>query len=399
MRGPSPSWDAEAPVRLVERVTPDGVVLAWHGAPRPGVVAYDLYDRRLGPRGGEPVRLNAEPLPLAGEWIDTAIHAPVALACDPIAELLEKPSVPPRETVPISYVQGWLDLLTAGHSPPLRGGARAVVERTPAYTHFLLERDGAGKQGAPVMAQQREWTPDLERQRDEAIRRALEELRRRGVTFPGDPPPTLEELERHLVGGITADRGELGREDPPSEGRTSPRDKDPQTGKHQSELTLNGDTVLDAEPERLEALLYHELVHVAQNLDFVVREATKDIYVNRIEREVEAYDHVWTLATGALDMRPGLLIREAREATLAIMKLYRDFARTLLRLEDALTDAQKDLIRALRRKIRALLLRYQAFLAGAPAVAIDALGITNLVEGQPMNTKELVDYLLDRAFR
>lgn len=81
------------------------------------------------------------------------------------------------------------------------------------------------------------------------------------------------------------------------------------------------------------------------------------------------------------------------------MELYKQFAAMLLELEEALTDAQKASIRALRRRIRALLLRYQAFLATAPQAAIDALGSPPGPNGEPMNTKQLVDYLLDRAFR
>lgn len=389
-----PSED-DVPARLVGRLTGSGVWLRWHGRPRPGVTAYDLYAWRLGPRGEEPVRLNGEPLPVAGDWLDTDIHAPSVIADDPLGEVLATPSRPPQVTVPIWYVQGWIDLLSRGRNPPLRCRTPEPPETIDALAgrYFLLPAD---RQGGPILLEERRWTPDLDRERDAKIRAALAELRRRGFTLPGDPPPTLEELERHLRGGVTGDRGELGR----TEGRTTPAPPDPSTGKGTSEVTLNGNTVLDAEDDQLVALIAHELVHAAQNLDFVVREALKDICINRIEREVAAYDHIWTaVQNGQLRLRPGLLIREAREATLAIMELYKQFAAMLLELEEALTDAQKASIRALRRRIRALLLRYQAFLATAPQAAIDALGSPPGPNGEPMNTKQLVDYLLDRAFR
>lgn len=51
----------------------------------------------------------------------------------------------------------------------------------------------------------------------------------------------------------------------------------------------------------------------------------------------------------------------------------------------------------MRQNIRALLQRYQQFLNGAPEATL-ALLVSTGPNGQPMNPKQLVDYLLERAF-
>lgn len=373
-----------------------GTMLTWQGQSRPGALGFDLYAWTLTPDGRKPVRLNKDLLPLCGFWNIPDPDAAWWRADEAFAAFLELPSAKPPEQVPVWHLQVWIQLLSEGPNPPVplrRDGEPA--DRTEPGKYFLLDRYANDRQGDPTIMATRKWTPELDRERDERIRRALEEIRRRGLVtgFPGDV--TLEELERHLRGGVRGDRGEIGK----SEGQTWPDPPpNPDTGKGMSTLTLNGDTVLDAEFERLVALLVHELVHAAQNLGAAAPGALKDTAIGKINREVEAYSIIWDkIQDGTLTLAPGLQAREAFEATQAIVDLQRRFAEVVMQLEQAPTEAQKAAIRAMRARIRALLLRYQQFLATVPAGPLGAL-ITTGPNGQVMNAKELVDYLLTNTF-
>lgn len=391
-----PNADLAEPLRLTAHRHAFGTMLAWRGRARPNVVGFDLYAWTLTPDGRKPIRLNQDMLPLCGHWNDPDPDAVLLEACDPFEAFLKKPSVAPLEHVPIWHLQAWVELLSEGRNPSVRPrGEAAPPIRVEPGKYFLLDRYADKRQGGPTVMAERKWTPDLDRERDERIRRALEEIRRRGLVtgFPGDA--TLEELERHLRGGVRGDHGEIGK----SEGQTWPDPPpNPDTGKGMSVLTLNGNTVLDAEFEQLVALLLHELVHAAQNLGSAPAGELKNRAIDRINREVEAYSVIWDkIQDGTLTLRPGLQAREAFEATQAIVDLQRRFAEIVMKLEQAPTAAQKAAIRAMRARIRALLLRYQQFLATVPAGPLAAL-TTKGPNGQEMNAKQLVDYLLTNTF-
>lgn len=325
----------DVPLRLTGRSSVRGTLFTWRGTPRPGVVGVDLYTWTLTAQGRVPLRLNETPLPLADEWLDGREPVAPLFDGDPLEERLRGPSAKPMDRVPFFYVQAWVEFAMTGHSPSLR--PPCPPEPAPPLApgqYFLIDRYEDGREGAGTILEERVWTPELERDRDERIRRALEEIRRRGLTrdLPGNP--TLEELERHLRGGIKGNKGEL-----ESDGRTFPGPKHPETGKGTSDVTVNGNAALDSEPEWLVAVVLHELVHVNQNLTRMIPEKLKDITIDRIQREVDAYNMIWDqIQNGNLNLRPGLQAKEAGEAAASIAKLYRQFAEILLDLEEALTD-------------------------------------------------------------
>lgn len=391
-----PDADSAEPLRLTGRRHAFGTMLAWRGRARPGVVGFDLYAWTLTPDGHKPTRLNEEILPLSGYWNDPDPDALLLEADDPFGAFLKKPSAAPLEQVPIWHLQAWIELLSEGRNPAVHWQHDSAPPiRIESGKYFLIDRFSNNRQGDPTVMATRTWTPELDRERDERIRRALEEIRRRGLVtgFPGDA--TLEELERHLRGGVRGDRGEIGE----NEGETWPEPPpNPDTGKGMSVLTLNGNTVLDADFEQLVALLLHELVHAAQHLGFAPPGELKNRAIDKINRELEAYSLIWDkIQDGTLTLTPGLQAREAFEATQAIVHLQRRFAEVVMLLEQAPTNAQKAAIRAMRARIRALLLRYQQFLATVPAGPLAAL-ITMGPNGQVMNAKQLVDYLLTNTF-
>ncbi|MFT3807785.1 hypothetical protein [Arenimonas sp.] len=339
--------------------------------------------------------MNDEPLPLWGEWVDPDPASGSLLECDGLAEFISLPTQPLPDDAPLWHRQQWFEHLCDGPNAMWRHCREWPGPSPVAGEYFLLGLEGAERQGDPTIVAEREWTPDLERERDQRIREAWRKIRERELTrgLPGNP--STDDLDRHIHGGIQGDKGEIR----PADGRTWPEGgPDPETGKGKSTMTLNGDAVLDADPEQLVALLLHELVHVAQNMDGKVPKDLKFIAIDRIEREVGAYDLIWTkMRDGQLQLRDGLQAREAMEATQAIVDLFRKFADIVKMQENAPTPEQRDAIRAMRRHIRELLLRYQQFLATMPALALAAL-ITLGPDGKTMNAKELVDYLLQHTF-
>lgn len=371
-----------------------GTRISWRGRARPGVIGLDLYAWRLTPEGRVPMRLNTAPLPLEGECIDPDPSSASLLEPDGFALFIDGPTQALPDADPVWHRQRWIEHLCEGPNALLRRCCGTKHPPLRADDYFLIDRYGNDRQGDPTVIAERTWTPDLDRERDERIREAWRKIRERELTrgLPGNP--TADDLERHIRGGIQGDRGEL-----ESEGRTWPDGKpDPQTGKGMSTLTLNGNAVLDADPEQLIALLLHELTHVAQNMNGTVPGELKPIAIDRINRETGAYSHVWDkILSGELPLRPGLQAREALEATRALVDLFKKFAEIVMGLETKPSPEQRDALREMRRRLRELLLRYKSFLDTVPAPALGML-VTMGPDGKVMNAKEFVDYLLKHTF-
>jgi hypothetical protein len=386
----------DGPTRLGGHEIQSGMLLGWQGIPRTaGIVAFDLYAMILTPQGPKPLKINAEPLPVEGSFVDTHYISPPLPEHDPLDELLERPSGPPLETVAPSFIQTWVDFIGTLPASPLRPYCPREEGRTVRPgEYFLVGLFENGECDGTILAEDRLWTPKDEADRDRRIREAMEEIKRRGLIEKLPGGLTYEDFVKHIEGGVRGDKGELGK----TQGRTWPDKKNPGTGNTTSTVTINGNDALDLCNEVLIALILHECVHAIQNLTRTIPTGLKEIAIQSIENEIGAYSSIWDLITnGDLKLRPFWQAMEAIEAISAIISRYRKFAQILIELESELTDAQKTAIRSLRQKVKELLQKYQQFLRTVPqGIGLPAVSGPN---GQQMSPTEYVDWLLNHPFK
>jgi hypothetical protein len=360
------------------------------------VIGFDLYGIDEMPEGRVPTKLNTEPLALEGRFADLRGFSPPFLEDDPVAPALE--GAPSETEGPVEpwFHQTWIDFLAELPRSVVRPCCRPPVASSAPPGDYLLVGllESGGRDGTIVAQQRAEWTDADRAKRDENLRKALDEIRRRGLTggLPGGL--SYDDLMKH-VSKLTADEGQVGAG---THGRTWPGPAHGETGKHTSTITINGNSALDLDPEQLIAVVVHELAHAAINLDLTVPANLKDVALQRVTSEVAAYKAVWDLIKAEkLQLRPFWQAMEALEAITSLMRYWRGFAAALAESGAPVTAAQRQAIRDARAAIRDLLGRYRAVLADAPAAA--PLPKVTGPNGREMSGVECIDYLLEHAFK
>ncbi len=382
------------PIELTAHMNEFRTDITWYGRARPGVVGYALYAWTLTPEGNVPIKLNKEMLPLSGTLFDPNPDAKWP-EDDPLEEFLKEEPAESSETVSIEYIKTWVDFLKTGRNPLLKP-CRCEESDKPLVEpgkYFLVDLYNGNRQGGTTVMANRNWTDEDKNKRDKKIKDALDEIRKKGLTdgIPGGL--SFDDLMGHIPKGV---KGDKGKQKP--DGRTFPGPPDPVTKKNTSEVILNGDKVLDKSLKEVIALILHELVHVGQNLNHNPPKDLKDIVIDRIIREIEAYVYEWG-KLDAIGLNPGSCGVLAADAVAAMIRYYDDFSEELKKVESEPTKKQRDAIKAMKLGMRKLFLLYQAFFKQKAAKPlIDLLGKSNLVKGKVLDIKEVIDHYLTNVF-
>ncbi len=353
-----------------------GRQLFWGGQPPAlGLAGYDLLRRRKDT--GELEKLNDEPLPVAGMFLDLDDTSPPSFGPDRRAGLILPEPTDDDLSDPLRFRET-VEFLTSLRSPPfvfgeLGDGPGLNLVSFDDYCLVNVYLTGNRGGGEGTNKAERKWTLADKDKVKKRLQKALNDIEKRKLiemlALGKDDKIDFKKLLAK-VKVQPDDCGKLGKS-----GQTSPEVAQKDKLKRGSVVVINSCYALDYSDEFLLALVLHELVHAVRFLIGVPNQAFNGTALEMesagIDRETEAFGEILTLIeNGTLKITDEEKCSETHTALLELAEFYGKLQNNILGgigKGQFPSPAEGQAIDATKAALAKLLQRYAALLKKLPA--------------------------------